>query len=44
MYARRDSMGRYSGNDEITSQLEDLMRSAPDDRTRQKIQEIMSKM
>lgn len=46
---RRDSMGRYSrdgysNNDEIISQLEDIMRNAPDDRTRKKIQEIMEKM
>lgn len=33
-----------SGNDEITSQLEDLMRSVPDERTRKKIQNIMNRM
>lgn len=47
---RRDSMGRYSrdgysGHDEdITMELQDLMRSAPDDRTRQKIQSILDRM
>lgn len=43
-YARRDSMGRYSGDDEITMELQELMRNTPDERTRQKIQSIISKM
>lgn len=47
--ARRDAMGRYSrdgysGDDEMMAELEDLMRNAPDERTRQKIQSIMQKM
>ena len=48
-YARRDSMGRYSGegysgSDDMMSSLEELMRNAPDERTRMKVQEIMTKM
>ena len=47
--ARRDAMGRYSrdgysGDDEMYAELEDLMRNAPDEGTRQKIQSIMQKM
>jgi len=46
--ARRDAMGRYSseysGDDEMMTELQDLMRNAPDDRTRQKIQSIIYKM
>lgn len=46
---RRDSMGRYSrdgysGDDDVTMELQDLMRNAPDDRTRQKIQSILDRM
>ena len=46
---RRDAMGRYSrdgysGDDEMITELEDLMRNAPDERTRQKIQTIIRKM
>lgn len=47
---RRDSMGRYSrdgysGHDEdVTMELQDLMRNAPDERTRQKIQTILDRM
>jgi uncharacterized membrane protein len=47
---RRDSMGRYSrdgysGHDEeVTMELQDLMRNAPDDRMRQKIQSILDRM
>jgi hypothetical protein len=49
MNARRDSMGRYSGDGysghgDAVSQLEDLMRNAPDEMTRQKIQSILSMM
>ena len=49
-YRRRDSMGRYSragysGHDEdVTMELQDLMRNAPDERTRQKIQTILDRM
>lgn len=45
--ARRDAMGRYSseysGDDEMITELEDLMRDTPDERTRQKIQTIIRK-
>lgn len=41
---RRDAMGRYSRDDGMTAELEDLMRNAPDDRTRQKIQSILTRM
>lgn len=48
-YRRRDSMGRYSrdgysGDDDVTMELQDLMRNAPDERTRQKIQTILNRM
>ena len=46
---RRDAMGRYSrdgysGDDDVTMELQDLMRNAPDERTRQKIQNILNRM
>ena len=40
---RRDSMGRYSRND-LADKMRDLMRDAPDDRTRQDIQRLVEKM
>lgn len=48
-YRRRDSMGRYSrdgysGHDDITMELQEIMRSAPDDRMRQKIQSVLDRM
>ena len=49
-YAKRDSMGRYSSadysraSDEIVSQLEDMMDTAKDDRTRSEIQKLIEKM
>lgn len=48
-YARRDAMGRYSrdgysGDDDMSMELQDLMRNAPDERTRQKIQNILDRM
>ena len=39
----RDSMGRYSRND-LADKMRDLMRDAPDDRTRQDIQRLVEKM
>ena len=47
--ARRDSMGRYSSggysrNADIVDQLRDLMNEAPDDRSRQEIQKLVSRM
>lgn len=49
--ARRDSMGRYSrdgrysmAEDDFRMELEDLMQSAPNERAKQKLREIMSEM
>ena len=43
--ARRDSMGRYSTDNEmITDQLRDLMEEAPDMKTRQEIERLVKKM
>lgn len=47
--ARRDSMGRYSSEgysraNDITEQLRNLMNEAPDDMTRQEIQNLVSRM
>ena len=47
---RRDSMGRYSReggysrNDEMISELREMMEGAPDDRTREEFQRLISKM
>ena len=41
--AKRDAMGRYSSGD-IIDQLEDLMKEAPDERTRQEMQKFITKM
>lgn len=49
-YARRDSMGRYSGrrysrdNGEMIESLRELMENAPDDQTRQEFQRFITKM
>ena len=48
--ARRDSMGRYSRDgysrdaDEIVEQLEDMMDTAPDERTRMELKKLVEKM
>ena len=48
--ARRDSMGRYSREggysmaDDFRMDLEDLMKDAPNEQVRQKLQRIMSEM
>ena len=47
--ARRDSMGRYSGErgysrDGLADKLRDLMAEAPDERTRAEIQRLVEKM
>ena len=47
--ARRDSRGRYSNEGysragDIVEQLRDLMSDAPDERTRQEIQKLVTKM
>lgn len=50
MNARRDSMGRYSGNDDysrggdMVEELRGLMNMAPDDQTRQEMQRLIQKM
>jgi hypothetical protein len=42
---RRDSMGRYSrSSGDISSRLRDMMEDAPDDRTRQEIQRLVSRL
>ena len=43
-YAKRDSMGRYSRNDEMTEELMKLMDKAPDEQTRSEIRKLMEKM
>ena len=44
-YSRRMySRDGYSGDDDVTMELQDLMRNAPDERTRQKIQTILNRM
>ena len=47
--ANRDSRGRYSSEGysrtgDMVEQLRDMMREAPDDRTRQEIQRLVTKM
>lgn len=49
--ARRDSMGRYSSErgysrdaDEIVEQLEDMMDTAPDERTRMELKKLVERM
>lgn len=44
--ARRDSMGRYSrnNNQEMIGQLEDLMQDAPNDQIRQQIQQLITQV
>ena len=46
---RRDSMGRYSGEygysrNDLADKMRELMRSAPDDRTRQEMQRMVEKL
>lgn len=47
---RRDSMGRYSREeysmaaDDVIGQLEDMMESAPDEKSRRKIKELIAEM
>ena len=46
---KRDSMGRYSSNGysnhgDMVDQLRDMMADAPDDRTRQEMQRLISRM
>lgn len=49
MNARRDSMGRYSGErgysrNDLADKMRELMDEAPDDRTRQEIRRLVEKM
>ena len=41
---RRDSMGRYSRAEDFRMELQDLIKDAPNDHVRQKMQAIMSEM
>lgn len=41
---RRDSMGRYSRDDGMIEDLRAMMEDAPDERTRQKLQRMISDM
>ena len=41
---RRDSMGRYSRDDDMMSDLRELMQKAPDEKTRQEFQRFMDKL
>ena len=46
---RRDAMGRYSGDEysrhgDVVGELRELMEDAPDDRTRQEIQRVVSRL
>lgn len=41
---RRDVRGRYSGTDDYVARLEDLMYSMPDERSRQDIERVISRM
>ena len=47
-YARRDSMGRYSGEGysrgNMADELRNLMQDAPDEQTRQEMQRLIDKM
>lgn len=42
--AKRDSMGRYSSNDGMISDLRDLMEDAPDEKTRMEFDKFIRKM
>ena len=42
--AARDSMGRYSGNDDLRGKLEELMQDADDPTIRQGIQRLVNQM
>ena len=41
---RRDSRGRYSNDDGMIADLRELMKQAPDDRTRQEFQSFISRI
>lgn len=42
--ARRDSMGRYSGDDGMVSELRELMEDAPNEAVKRDIQRLIDKM
>lgn len=42
--ANRDRMGRYSRTGDMVERLRDLMMDAPDERTKQEIQRLVTKM
>lgn len=44
MNARRDSMGRYSGDDNMVAELRELMRDAPDEQTRKEFERFIQKI
>ena len=44
MNARRDSMGRYSGDDNIVAELRELMQDAPDEQTRKEFERFIQKI
>lgn len=41
---RRDSMGRYARDNEMSDKLRELMESAPDEKTRVEIQRLIAKL
>lgn len=43
-YARANARGRYSRNDDMRMELQELMNEAPNEQFRQKLQRIMSDM
>ena len=42
--ARRDSVGRYSREDDFRTELEDLIQDAPNEQVRMKLQRLISEM
>ena len=44
MNARRDSMGRYSGDDNMVTELRELMQDAPDEQTRKEFERFIQKI
>lgn len=42
--ARRDSMGRYSGDEEMISELRELMEDAPNERVKMEFQRFIQKV
>lgn len=43
-YANRDSMGRYSSADDFRMSMQDLIANAPNEQTRQRLQNMLSEM